>query len=51
MPVAELPEEEVEELRLIYQARGLPEEEAYSLLKRLLDDPEAPGARGTADTR
>ena len=38
--IAALPEEEVEELRLIYQARGLPEDEAYTLAKRLLDDPE-----------
>ncbi|NMH99273.1 VIT1/CCC1 transporter family protein [Pseudonocardia acidicola] len=38
--LAALPEEEAEELRLIYQARGLPEEEAYSLAKRLLDDPD-----------
>jgi VIT1/CCC1 family predicted Fe2+/Mn2+ transporter len=38
--IANLPDEEVEELRLIYQARGLPEEEATTLAKRLLDDPE-----------
>ncbi|MDN5851555.1 MAG: VIT1/CCC1 transporter family protein [Actinomycetia bacterium] len=38
--IAALPEEEVEELRLIYQARGLPEDEAFSVAKRLLDDPD-----------
>lgn len=38
--IATLPDEELEELRLIYQARGLPEEEAYTVAKRLLDDPE-----------
>jgi VIT1/CCC1 family predicted Fe2+/Mn2+ transporter len=39
--IAALPEEEVEELRLIYQARGLPEDEATAVAKRLLDDPES----------
>jgi VIT1/CCC1 family predicted Fe2+/Mn2+ transporter len=39
--IATLPEEEVEELRLIYQARGVPEEEAFTLAKRLLDDPDS----------
>jgi vacuolar iron transporter family protein len=39
--IATLPEEEVEELRLIYQARGVPEEEAFALAKRLLDDPDS----------
>ncbi len=38
--IAALPDEEVEELRLIYMARGLPEDEARSVAKRLLDDPE-----------
>lgn len=38
--IAALPDEELEELRLIYQARGLPEDDAYLLAKRLLDDPE-----------
>src|SRR5581483_3600964 len=39
--IATLPEEEVEELRLIYQARGLPEDEARTVAKRLLDDPDS----------
>lgn len=39
--IAAMPEEEVEELRLIYQARGLPEDEAYTVAKRLLDDPDS----------
>lgn len=38
--IASLPDEEVEELRLIYQARGLPEEQARELAKSLLDDPD-----------
>lgn len=38
--IATLPDEEVEELRLIYQARGLPEEQAREVAKRLLDDPD-----------
>ncbi|MFC5995111.1 VIT1/CCC1 transporter family protein [Pseudonocardia hispaniensis] len=38
--IASLPEEEIEELRLIYQARGLPEEEAYSVAKQVMDDPD-----------
>lgn len=38
--IAALPDEEVEELRLIYQARGLPEDEARTVAKRLLDDPD-----------
>jgi VIT1/CCC1 family predicted Fe2+/Mn2+ transporter len=38
--IATLPDEEVEELRLIYQARGLPEDEARTVAKRLLDDPD-----------
>lgn len=38
--IAALPEEEIEELRLIYQARGLPEDEAFTVAKRLLDDPD-----------
>jgi VIT1/CCC1 family predicted Fe2+/Mn2+ transporter len=36
--VAEAPDEEAEELALIYQAKGLPEEEAQSLAKRLIKD-------------
>lgn len=39
--IASLPDEEVEELRLIYQARGLPEDEARTVAKRLLDDPDS----------
>ena len=39
--IAALPEEEVEELRLIYQARGLPADEAHAVAKRLLDDPDS----------
>jgi vacuolar iron transporter family protein len=38
--IAALPDEEVEELRLIYQARGLPPDEAYSVAKQFLDDPD-----------
>lgn len=38
--IAALPEEEAEELRLIYQARGLPEDEARTVAKRLLDNPD-----------
>jgi len=34
------PEEEVEELVLIYQARGLEESEARALAGRIMDDPE-----------
>jgi VIT1/CCC1 family predicted Fe2+/Mn2+ transporter len=36
--LSELPEEEAEELALIYQAKGLPTEEARHLAKRLLKD-------------
>jgi len=36
--VEEVPEEEAEELALIYQAKGLPEEEAQSLADRLIKD-------------
>lgn len=36
--LVEVPEEEAEELALIYQAKGLPEDEARSLAKRLIDD-------------
>src|SRR2546425_2444160 len=36
--VAEVPDEEAEELALIYQAKGLPEDEAQSLAKRLIGD-------------
>lgn len=38
--IATLPDEEAEELRLIYQARGLPEEAAKEVAKRLLDNPD-----------
>lgn len=38
--IAALPEEEAEELRLIYQAKGLPEDEARTVAKRILQDPE-----------
>ncbi len=36
--VAEVPDEEAEELKLIYQAKGLPEEEAQILAQRLIKD-------------
>ncbi len=36
--IAEVPEEEAEELALIYQAKGLPEKEAKSLAARLIKD-------------
>jgi VIT1/CCC1 family predicted Fe2+/Mn2+ transporter len=36
--VAEVPDEEAEELALIYQAKGLPEDEAQTLAKRLITD-------------
>jgi VIT1/CCC1 family predicted Fe2+/Mn2+ transporter len=36
--LSELPDEEAEELALIYQAKGLPPEEAEHLAKRLLQD-------------
>jgi VIT1/CCC1 family predicted Fe2+/Mn2+ transporter len=36
--VSEVPEEEAEELMLIYQAKGLPEGEAQSLAQRLITD-------------
>src|SRR5438105_2317929 len=36
--VEEVPEEEAEELALIYQAKGLPEDEAQSLADRLIND-------------
>src|SRR5256885_6618403 len=36
--VLEVPEEEAEELTLIYQAKGLPEDEARSLAQRLITD-------------
>lgn len=38
MELEEVPEEEKEELFLIYQAKGLPEEEARALADRLLSD-------------
>ncbi len=34
--IAEVPEEEEEELSLIYQAKGMPEADARSLAKQLL---------------
>jgi VIT1/CCC1 family predicted Fe2+/Mn2+ transporter len=39
--VSEVPEEEAEELTLIYQAKGLPENEARSLARRLIADETA----------
>lgn len=36
--VIEVPEEEAEELALIYQAKGLPEDEAQSLAQRIIKD-------------
>lgn len=36
--LAEVPDEEAEELTLIYQAKGLPEAEAQSLARRLIQD-------------
>ena len=36
----EYPEEEIEELSLIYQARGVPESEANKLAKIMIDNPE-----------
>ena len=36
--IAEVPDEEAEELSLIYQSKGLPEEEADSLANRLIHD-------------
>lgn len=39
--VIEVPEEEAEELTLIYQAKGLPEDEARSLAQRLITDETA----------
>ena len=39
--VSEFPAEEAEELTLIYQAKGLPEDEARSLARRLLTDERA----------
>lgn len=38
--LAEYPEEEMEELSLIYQARGVPLEEANKLAKIMIDNPE-----------
>src|SRR5215468_3522118 len=37
----EIPEEEAEELALIYQAKGLPEDEAKSLAQRIIKDERA----------
>lgn len=36
----EYPEEEIEELSLIYQARGIPQEDANRLAKFMIDNPE-----------
>lgn len=38
--LAQYPEEEAGELALIYSARGLPEDEAMALAKRMIADPE-----------
>jgi len=38
--IAEVPDEEREELALIYQAKGLPEDQARAMAERLLQDPE-----------
>lgn len=38
--IAAVPEEEEEELALIYQAKGMPETDARSLAKQLLQDPK-----------
>ena len=38
--LAEYPEEEAEELSLIYQARGVPSKEANQLAKIMIDNPE-----------
>jgi VIT1/CCC1 family predicted Fe2+/Mn2+ transporter len=38
--IAEVPEEEKEELALIYQAKGMPESDAQRLAERLLEDPQ-----------
>lgn len=38
--LAEYPEEEAGELALIYMARGMPEDEAHALGKKMINDPE-----------
>lgn len=38
--LAQYPAEEVQELALIYQARGMSRDEALTLAKRMIDDPE-----------
>jgi VIT1/CCC1 family predicted Fe2+/Mn2+ transporter len=38
--LAQYPAEETQELALIYQARGMSRDEAYTLAKRMIDDPE-----------
>lgn len=38
--LAEYPEEEIEELSLIYQARGVPKDHAEQLAKLMIDNPE-----------
>lgn len=40
MELEAFPEEEAEELSLIYQAKGIPEEEAEALTRQIMDDPE-----------
>ncbi|MEX0984110.1 MAG: VIT1/CCC1 transporter family protein [Actinomycetota bacterium] len=40
MEIAEIPEEEEEELALIYRAKGLPEDQARQLAARVMSDPE-----------
>lgn len=39
--IAEVPEEEAEELALIYQAKGMPADQAHTLANRIMEDPEA----------
>ncbi len=38
--IAEVPEEEAEELTLIYQAKGMPEDQARALATHIMQDPE-----------
>ena len=49
--LAEFPEEEKQELMLIYQAKGLPEQQAKALADRIIGNPDTAlrdaGARGT----
>lgn len=39
--IAQAPEEETEELALIYEARGLPREQAHTLAKQIIANPES----------